>query len=68
MDVRLAAQGAQAEQQVHEAEAIVRELLDPHIYGVEDEELETVIVRLLSERRRPLRSRNPAPGAVLLIG
>ena len=54
VDVRLAARGGDAEQQVREAEAIVRELLGPHIYGVEDEDLETVIVRLLTERKATL--------------
>ena len=37
-----------------EAEAIVRELLGPRIYGVEDDDLETVIVRLLTERKATL--------------
>lgn len=54
VDVRLAARGPAAESQVLEAEAIVRGLLTPHIYGVEDEELETVIVRLLTERKAML--------------
>lgn len=54
VDVRLAARGNDAEQQVREAEAVVRKLLAPHIYGVEDEELETVIVRLLTERKQTL--------------
>jgi nicotinamide-nucleotide amidase len=54
VDVRLAARGGEAEQQVREAEAIVRGLLSPHIYGVEDEDLETVIVRLLTERKATL--------------
>ncbi len=54
VDVRLAAQGSDAEQRVREAEAVVRELLGPHIYGVEDEDLETVIVRLLAERKATL--------------
>ena len=54
VDVRLAAGGRDAERQVCEAEATVRELLGPHIYGVEDEELETVIVRLLTERKATL--------------
>ena len=54
VDVRLAAQGGDAERRVREAEAVVRELLGPHIYGVEDEELETVIVRLLTERNATL--------------
>jgi nicotinamide-nucleotide amidase len=54
VDVRLAAQGGGAEQQVREAEAVVRELLGPYIYGVEDEELEAVIVGLLTKRKATL--------------
>jgi competence/damage-inducible protein CinA-like protein len=54
VDVRLAAQGANAEQRVGEAEAVVRRLLGPFIYGVEEEDLETVIVRLLTERKATL--------------
>jgi nicotinamide-nucleotide amidase len=54
VDVRLAAHGVDAERQVREAETIVRELLGPYIYGVEDEDLEAVIVRLLTERKATL--------------
>jgi nicotinamide-nucleotide amidase len=54
VDVRLAAHGSDAERQVREAETIVRGLLGPYIYGVEDEDLETVIVRLLTERKATL--------------
>ena len=54
VDVRLAAQGADAEQRVQAAETIVRELLSPHIYGVEDEALESVLVHLLTERKATL--------------
>jgi nicotinamide-nucleotide amidase len=54
VDVRLAARGRDAERQVRDAGATVRELLGPHIYGVEDEDLETVIVRLLTERKATL--------------
>jgi nicotinamide-nucleotide amidase len=54
VDVRLAVRGDDAEQQVREAEAVIRDLLGPHIYGVENEELETVIVRLLTERKATL--------------
>ncbi|MCX6928936.1 MAG: competence/damage-inducible protein A [Verrucomicrobia bacterium] len=54
VDVRLAAHGGDAEHKVREAEAIVRELLSAHIYGVEDEDLETVIVRLLTQRKATL--------------
>jgi nicotinamide-nucleotide amidase len=54
VDVRLAASGGDAERQVREAEARVRELLGAHIYGVEDEELEAVVVRMLTERKATL--------------
>jgi nicotinamide-nucleotide amidase len=54
VDVRLAAHGSEAERQVREAEAIVRGLISPYIYGVEDEDLETIIVRLLTERKATL--------------
>ena len=54
VDVRLAARGDDAERQVSGAEAVVRGLLSSHIYGAEDEELETVIVRMLTERKATL--------------
>ena len=54
VDVRLAARGDVAEQQVREAEAVVQGLLGPHIYGIEDEDLETIIVRLLTQRKLTL--------------
>jgi nicotinamide-nucleotide amidase len=54
VDVRLAASGTNASGLVHEAEAIVREELDSFIFGTEDEELETVVVRLLTERKQTL--------------
>jgi len=54
VDVRLAAGGSEAGEKVRETEAVVRELLGQHIYGVEDESLETVIVRLLTHRKLTL--------------
>jgi nicotinamide-nucleotide amidase len=54
VDVRLAAHGANAEKIVTDTESIVRGLLDRRIYGIEDEELETVIVRMLTERKQTL--------------
>ena len=50
VDVRLAARGPGAERVVGEAEAIVQEVLGPQIYGIEDEEQETALVRLLASR------------------
>ncbi len=54
VDVRLAAGGDDAERRVREAEAVVRELLGTSIYGVDEDDLETVIVRLLTERKATL--------------
>jgi nicotinamide-nucleotide amidase len=54
VDVRLAASGGRAEQRVREAEAVVRELLGTYIYGVDEDDLEAVIVRLLTERKLTL--------------
>lgn len=54
VDVRLAASSDNAARLVQGAEAIVRDLLGTFIYGVDDEELEAVIIRLLTERKRTL--------------
>ena len=54
VDVRLAAAGERATQLVQQGEAIVREQLGKHIYGENDDELEGVIVRLLTERKQTL--------------
>jgi nicotinamide-nucleotide amidase len=53
-DVRLSACGADAEKLVCEAEAIVHERLGSHIFGRGDEELEAVVIRLLTERKLTL--------------
>ena len=54
VDVRFAAKGPIATQLVSEAEAIVRNELNRHIFGEGDETLESVIVRLLTERSQTL--------------
>jgi len=54
VDVRLVARGDQASEMVREAEGVVREHLSKIIFGVDDDELETVIVRLLAERKETL--------------
>ncbi len=54
VDVRLSARGADAERVVREAEAIVQRTFGAQIYGFDDEEIETVVVRLLAERRKTL--------------
>ena len=54
VDVRLSARGAEAEQVVREAAAVVQQPFGAQIYGYDDEEIETVVVRLLTERRETL--------------
>lgn len=54
VDVRLSARGADAAFLVAQAEEIVRTSLGGHIYSAENEELEQVVVRLLTERGQTL--------------
>ena len=54
VDVRLAARCADAGKIVGEAEAIVQRLLATNIYGYDDEEMETIVVRLLTEQKKTL--------------
>jgi len=54
VDVRLLARGPTAEAVVREAEAVVQGLLGAVIYGYDDQEMETVTVRLLAKHNRTL--------------
>jgi nicotinamide-nucleotide amidase len=54
VDVRLSASGRPARQLVNDAEAIVRERLGARVFAEEDEELEAVVIRLLSGRKQTL--------------
>ncbi|HXG47346.1 MAG TPA: competence/damage-inducible protein A [Methylomirabilota bacterium] len=54
VDVRFVARGARARELVAEAEQVSRALLEEFIYGTDDEVLEQVIVRQLTERRQTL--------------
>jgi nicotinamide-nucleotide amidase len=54
VDVRLVARGGGAQGSVVEAESIVRRLIGEHVFGVDEEQLETTLVRLLTERKQTL--------------
>ena len=54
VDIRLAASGERGVELVRQGEAIVREQLGKHIFGENDDELEGVIVQLLTERKQTL--------------
>ena len=54
VDVRLIGHGAAAETVVRQAEAVVQGLLGANLYGYDDEEMEAVIVRELTQRKKTL--------------
>ena len=54
VDVRLVARGPNAQNLVAQGETIVREKLGAHIFGNQDDELNAVVVRLLTERKETL--------------
>lgn len=65
VDVRLAARGAEREAVVAEAEQIVRRLVPQYIYGVGDDLLETVVVRMLTEQHRTVAVAESCTGGFL---
>ena len=54
VDVRLTASGVEAQQLVQDAGTAVQASLGTHIFGFDDEEIENVVVRLLTERKQTL--------------
>jgi nicotinamide-nucleotide amidase len=54
VDVRLLARGERAEETVAAAEAIVRKQLGNYLFGADDEDLEVLIVRTLTDRKQTL--------------
>lgn len=65
VDVRFTAFGSDAPRLVQEAEAVVRRELGPFIYGVDDEELEAIVVRLLTERNQTLALAESCTGGAI---
>ena len=54
VDVRFTAHGAKAHEWVADAERAARERLGEFVFGVDDETLEAVLVRLLTQRKQTL--------------
>jgi nicotinamide-nucleotide amidase len=65
VDVRLAAAGAHAQTLVREAEAIVRAELREHIFGEDDETLETALIRLMTDRHQTLALAESCTGGAI---
>lgn len=65
VDVRLLCYGKEAAETVAQAEKIVRDLVGEHIFGTNDDRLEEVIVRLLTERNQTLAIAESCTGGYL---
>ena len=65
VDVHLAARGQQARQRVAEAEQITRTLLGELVFGVDDDTLEAVLVRRLTERKQTLATAESCTGGLI---
>jgi nicotinamide-nucleotide amidase len=65
VDVRFTAFGCDAPRLVQQAEAIVRDELGSFIYGADDEELEAIVVRLLTERKQTLALAESCTGGAI---
>ncbi|MCI0744764.1 MAG: competence/damage-inducible protein A [Verrucomicrobia subdivision 3 bacterium] len=65
VDVRFICRGPDAKDCVAEAEKITRRLLRDHVFGVEDEEFEAVVVRLLTERKQTLALAESCTGGLI---
>jgi nicotinamide-nucleotide amidase len=62
VDVRLAARGKEGEKVVSAADRVVQEQLGRHIFGIEDETLEAVLIRLLAERKETVATAESCTG------
>jgi len=54
VDVRLTADGARAPQLVRDAEAAVQRVLGANVFGYDDDDIEAVVVRLLTAQKKTL--------------
>jgi len=65
VDVRLSARGADAEKIVREAGAVVQKILAANIYGLDDEEIEAVVVRHLTRLKKTLAVAESCTGGAM---
>ena len=65
VDLRLSARGTSSREMVAKAEAIARGQFSTHIYATGDEDLNSVVVRLLTERKQTLAIAESCTGGLL---
>jgi nicotinamide-nucleotide amidase len=65
VDVRLTAGGGRAEQLVSDGATVANRILGGQIYGADDEELENVVVRLLTQQKKSLALAESCTGGII---
>lgn len=65
VDVRLTAIGLTAEKIVREGEAVVQKILGASIFGLDDDEIENVVVRLLVAKKKTLALAESCTGGLI---
>ena len=65
VDVRLTAGGRDAGKLVRDAEALVQAILGASIYGFDDDEIESVVVRLLTAKKKTLALAESCTGGIV---
>jgi len=67
VDVRLTASGAGAAQLVRDGESVLQTILGANVFGFDDDEIENVVVRLLTEKKKTLALAESCTAATLRI-
>jgi nicotinamide-nucleotide amidase len=65
VDVRLAARGPEAAPMIEAGERILRDCIGTIIFGTEDDSIEAVLIRLLSERKKTLALAESCTGGLI---
>jgi nicotinamide-nucleotide amidase len=65
VEVRVSALGEQAAALVSEAETVIRALLGKNVFGADDEELESAVIGLLTERQQTLSLAESCTGGLI---
>jgi nicotinamide-nucleotide amidase len=65
VDLRFTARGSRAAELIAEAERTARELLGEIVYGTDDDPIEAVVVRLLTERKQTLALAESCTGGAI---
>jgi len=65
VDVRFVGRGVEAQRSVEDAERIVRGILGPLVFAVDDEQLEETIVRLLASRKQTIALAESCTGGAI---